>query len=234
MSKLVDALNNNRGRYSDIFSVENMQKILNAPYVFDLTENNKEAALLNWDDCDELNKYTEKVFRENNVAIAIGKYNEKRVISRKNFIKNGVRDIHIGLDISLLAKTEIHAPLDSIVHSFSIQQIGSSYGGVIILRHILDNTVFYTLYGHLSNDSIRDLKINQKIQKGEKFAELGNSQENGGWPPHLHLQIISCMNKCFGDFPGMCSEDERKYYLEICPNPSLIFNCPYYGILIKI
>ena len=52
------------------------------------------------------------------------------------------------------------------------------------------------------------------------FASIGNSDENGGWPPHVHVQIITDMLGREGDFPGVCSRDEWSYWQRICPDPS--------------
>lgn len=65
------------------------------------------------------------------------------------------------------------------------------YGPVIVLEHkVADHSTFYTLYGHLSESSLDGLIIGQPIAQGQKVAEIGTYPSNGGWPPHLHLQIL--------------------------------------------
>lgn len=63
-----------------------------------------------------------------------------------------------------------------------------------------------------------------KINKGEKFAEIGNEKENGNWPPYLHFQVISDMFGKEFDFPGVSSLKNKSEFLELCPNPNLILN----------
>ena len=53
--------------------------------------------------------------------------------------------------------------------------------------------VFYTLYGHLSRDSLDGLSPGKPVRRGERIAYIGTHEVNGGWPPHLHLQIIGDM-----------------------------------------
>jgi murein DD-endopeptidase MepM/ murein hydrolase activator NlpD len=81
---------------------------------------------------------------------------------------------------------------------------------------------FYTLYGHLSLNDIKNLQEGQRIEKGEVFAEFGLPMENGHWPPHLHFQIIIDLENYKGDYPGVCKYSEREKYLANCPDPDLI------------
>ena len=64
------------------------------------------------------------------------------------------------------------------------------YGATIILTHILEGITFYSLYGHLSLNSIKNIHEGERIKKGNVFAEFGIPTENGHWPPHLHFQLI--------------------------------------------
>src|SRR5262249_30625654 len=102
------------------------------------------------------------------------------------------------------------------------------YGATIILTHLLDETSFYTLYGHLSLNSIKNLREGDRISKGDYFAELGIPAENGQWPPHLHFQIIKDLQGWSGDYPGVCKYSEREVYLANCPDPELILQMNKY------
>ena len=46
--------------------------------------------------------------------------------------------------------------------------------------------------------------------------------ENGGWPAHLHFQIIGDLMGFIGDFPGVAKQSEIEEWLERCPDPNLI------------
>ena len=60
-----------------------------------------------------------------------------------------------------------------------------------MLRHATgDGTSFYTLYGHLTVESLRAVEVGQSIQAGEQVGAIGAPPTNGDWPPHLHLQLI--------------------------------------------
>ena len=47
-------------------------------------------------------------------------------------------------------------------------------------------------------------------------------KENGDYPPHLHFQIILDIENFYGDYPGVCSENDLKYYSQNCPDPNLV------------
>ncbi len=85
---------------------------------------------------------------------------------------------------------------------------------------------FHTLYGHLSRSTLEHLSVGQSLAAGEVLAEVGDLQENGGWPPHLHFQIINDDPGDTGDYPGVAAPSERARFLELCPDPNLILGIP--------
>jgi len=58
------------------------------------------------------------------------------------------------------------------------------------------------------------------------LTTIGEDHENGGWPPHLHLQIIIDFLDKGIDFPGVALEREASVYKALCPNPALLFKLP--------
>ncbi|HJS01069.1 MAG TPA: peptidoglycan DD-metalloendopeptidase family protein [Flavobacterium sp.] len=158
--------------------------------------------------------------------IAFGGYLEKRNLYQRSFhFKNKEskeRNIHIGIDLWAKEGTAVLCPLDGWLHSFKNNALLGDYGPTMILKHQLENEIFYTLYGHLSLESIKNLKIGMLFTKGQKLGNLGNSTENGDYAPHLHFQIINDIAQYQGDYPGVCSESDLDFYLENCPNPNLL------------
>ncbi|MGK2864158.1 MAG: peptidoglycan DD-metalloendopeptidase family protein [Chitinophagaceae bacterium] len=132
------------------------------------------------------------------------------------------RRLHLGTDIWGKPHTAVMAPLDGLVHSFANNDAFGDYGATIILTHQLSGVSFYTLYGHLSLNSIKNLQVADRIKKGDLFAEFGIPAENGQWPPHLHFQIIADLQGKMGDFPGVCKLSEKESWMANCPDPELI------------
>jgi murein DD-endopeptidase MepM/ murein hydrolase activator NlpD len=170
--------------------------------------------------------YTEAYIRNEmqarGVDFGIGGYAEERAIYRGgvHFVEGEPRCIHLGLDFWTAAGTEVHAPWDAEVHSFSSIDLPYDYGHVVILRHHLPQGILHSLYGHLSADSLKGLEEGKRIPAGKVFARLGTAAENGGWPPHLHFQLIRDMMGKEGDFPGVCTKGEKAFYLDNCPKPT--------------
>ena len=54
-----------------------------------------------------------------------------------------------------------------------------------------DSVEFYSLYGHLSRDSLEGLWVGQPIAKGAVFARVGSAPSNGDWWPHVHVQLVT-------------------------------------------
>ena len=132
------------------------------------------------------------------------------------------RRLHLGTDIWGKPHTAVIAPIAGVVHSFGFNDAFGDYGATIILAHNLNEFSFYTLYGHLSLSSIKNLNQGEFLKKGDVFAEFGIPSENGQWPPHLHFQIIADLQGWEGDYPGVCKFSEKDEWLSNCPDPDLI------------
>ncbi len=99
-------------------------------------------------------------------------------------------------DLFVPPGTPVLAPLDGRVASVADNAGEGDYGPTVILEHRAgpDGDVFYTLYGHLARASVQSLGEGQPVMRGMPIAAVGAPPENGGWPPHLHFQIITDIN----------------------------------------
>jgi 4-aminobutyrate aminotransferase-like enzyme/Ser/Thr protein kinase RdoA (MazF antagonist) len=166
--------------------------------------------------------------RKAGAAIGVGRYNEARLCYRdaRYQIEGGEpRTVHIGLDLFQSAGSPVFAPLDATVHSFA-DNGPADYGPTIILEHDAGDEKFWTLYGHLSRASLENLREGQRIPRGQQIGALGEPQENGGWTPHLHFQIIADILGKRGDFPGVAAPSERDVWLSVSSDPNLIVRIP--------
>ena len=168
-----------------------------------------------------------------NTQFSIGRYAENRHLYAASGFGHGAypttekRTNHIGLDLFCEAGLPVFAPFDGTVTYLTIIDLPLDYGGLVVLKHHTDTDVpFYTLYGHLSHDTLNHLEVGQSVKAGQKIATIGKDHENGGWPPHLHLQIIIDFLDKGIDFPGVALEREASVYKALCPNPALLFKLP--------
>ncbi|MEO8253756.1 MAG: peptidoglycan DD-metalloendopeptidase family protein [Flavobacterium sp.] len=195
-------------------------------FPLDLSVSNADLSKINLTDVTEFENYIYQKQQQYQSKIAFGGYLEKRnLYQRSTNFKNdetNERNIHIGFDLWSDAGTAIICPLDGEIHSFKNNIGVGDYGPTIILKHEFENNIFYTLYGHLSFESIKNLKTGMLFKKNQQLATLGNHSENGDYAPHLHFQIIKNIENHIGDYPGVCSELNLDFYLENCPDPNLL------------
>lgn len=163
-------------------------------------------------------------------AVGIGQYDEPRLLYSAPFFATPSgerRTIHMGLDLFVPPGTAVYAPLPGTVHAIAHNPQPQDYGTVVILRHETDEKrPFFTLYGHLSKASGERLQAGQSIAAGEQFARVGMAAENGGWPPHLHLQILTDTLGLGCDFPGVVPASQRAVWRALCPDPNLLVGIP--------
>jgi 4-aminobutyrate aminotransferase-like enzyme/Ser/Thr protein kinase RdoA (MazF antagonist) len=179
---------------------------------------------------------TRKIFalmEEANASVAIGRYDEARLLYRSPLFGANAspleerRTIHLGMDLFAEPATSIHAPLDGVIHTLANNAAPLDYGPVIILRHHAgDAGEFFTLYGHLEPESLAGLKIGQRVARGETFARIGTFAENGGWAPHLHFQIILDLLDLDANFPGVAYASQRAVWTCLSPDPNLLVGIP--------
>lgn len=174
-----------------------------------------------------------ELMKSADAKIGVGRYDEPRLIYTSSLFGEGInpnderRTIHLGIDLFTEAEKPIFAPLDSEVHAFAYNAAPLDYGHLIILKHLTDDGCeFFTLYGHLSKGSIEGLHIGQQIKNGECFATIGKEDENGGWSPHLHFQIITDVLELNCDFPGVAFASQRDVWKSFSPDPNLILGIP--------
>jgi 4-aminobutyrate aminotransferase-like enzyme/Ser/Thr protein kinase RdoA (MazF antagonist)/murein DD-endopeptidase MepM/ murein hydrolase activator NlpD len=189
------------------------------------------------EDSDTSQKFSRLVWQRITQAghrIGIGRYNEPRLLyTSSDFETQGEsglehRTMHIGLDVFLPAGAPVLAPLAGRVHSLAFNAAHLDYGACIVLEHRVDDGSplrFYTLYGHLSKKSL-ELEVGQTIEAGQPFAWLGDHDENGGWCPHLHFQIITDLLGYNGTFPGVARPSDLSVWQSLSPDPNLITLIP--------
>src|ERR1700674_2821720 len=179
---------------------------------------------------------TEKIFYAMKCAdasVGVGRYDEPRLLyTSPLFGASGNptderRTIHLGMDLFVEPGAPLSAPLDGVVHIAANNSAPQDYGPLVILRHETgDGEVFFTLYGHLSNDSLVSLEVGQRVTRGQLFARVGSVQENGGWTPHVHFQIILDLLELGADFPGVASASQRSVWTSLSPDPNLMLEIP--------
>ena len=177
---------------------------------------------------EEFSTLINEVMHEAETDFAFGRYAEPRELySTENFVSDETgegRTIHMGLDLFCAADTAVHAPLDGTVELLGNNARELDYGPMIVLRHATDTgQIFYTLYGHLSLDTLGTIEQGQEVRAGEQIASVGAPPHNGNWPPHLHLQLVLDLMSLDAEFPGVACRSQQDYWLTLSPSPAAFF-----------
>ena len=161
-------------------------------------------------------------------SIAIGGYGEARPIyTGAAFGRNSdkplapIRTHHLGVDISLAAGTPFYAPMDGTVWDVGYAADPLDYGGYVILEHTIPSgEQFYSLYGHLERASLTHLEEGGKVAAGGLIGRVGGYDENGGWWPHIHLQLMTETPVRDSTPPGACEAVLFEAARSLYPNPA--------------
>jgi len=220
-----DWLTDNHGNFTPMFKGADLGKA----YTLDLSYSS--ATAVNTPEAQDtivLNASIADAMTKANVSIAIGGYGEARPIyTGAAFGRNSdkplapIRTHHLGVDVSLAAGTAVYAPVGGTVWQAGYAADPLDYGGYIILQHsIPTGEQFYSLYGHLAPESLSHLKKDNKVRAGDLIGEVGVYSENGGWWPHVHLQLMTETPGRCSTPPGACEAGLFEVARSLYPNPA--------------
>ena len=71
-----------------------------------------------------------------------------------------------------------------------------------------------------------DLVVGNPIKKGDQIGAMGDEHENGGWPPHVHIQL-SLIEPEVPDLEGVVTPEHREDALKRYPDPRNILGRLY-------
>ncbi len=162
--------------------------------------------------------------------VGVGGYLENRKLYQRGNIfdtEADSRSLHLGIDLWIEAGTTVNTPFDGVVFSVKDNSGTGDYGPTVILEHQLEHHIFYTLYGHLSLDTLTNVKVGDRFMTGHKLCKIGNYPDNGDWAPHVHFQILTNLDDFkYGDYPAVCTQANLAKFSGYCPNPNLVLQIP--------
>jgi len=125
--------------------------------------------------------------------------------------EGGAQKPHLGIDI--------HAPAGSTVSAAFAGRVAFLSTSSILLEHDAVDQTFWTLYGALSPDRVKALRLGQQISGGEGFATLSSSA-------HLHLQIVTDHLGLGAEMPQIATDGDWALWRAISPDPSGVLGLP--------
>ena len=138
------------------------------------------------------------------------------------------RTLHHAIDLYAAAGTPVMAPLPGRIAMIGNDTASEGFGGLLVLEHESGEPHrFWTVYGHLAPASLADKKVGAPINRGAVLGCLGERNENGGWPPHLHFQMLTSL--CFDRAEaiiGLSAPAQWTLWESISPNPNQVLGLP--------
>lgn len=188
--------------------------------------------LMEENDCEQANplldsfvckRFIEDCHRRFGVDFSYGGWMEDRsTLWRGSYLDDDKRYIHLGIDFNVPAGTAVAA-----VRSGTVIRIDNDYpepygwGNRVIVDD--ESTGCVLVFAHLRFPE--KLRVGDLLHSGEVFANVGNSSENGGWFPHLHVQIIKreyfqyLLENDLRDLDGYGKNEDIELLRENYPDP---------------
>lgn len=165
-------------------------------------------------------------------TLGLGPWGEQRAVYAAGFFESALiagqrRSQHLGLDLFAPAGTALHTPLAARVAGLAICPEAQGYGGVVLLEHEPEPGLrFASLWGHLSHDSVRRLRVGQSLPAGALLAQMGEVSENGGWTPHVHVQLALPPYADVTAIPGVGEPEFQAVWADLFPRPDAFAGVP--------
>ena len=181
----------------------------------------------NYGDTNKFHTTLTRYFKDHDIGLGYGGYGEYRPFYQaKGYLDDSDerRTQHLGFDVWMPECTTVLSPLSGQIYSVSNNEGPLNYGPTIICQYAFEKSHFLVLFGHLSLADLKSWSPGDHIKKGQQIGVMGEPSENGGWPPHVHIQVI--LNDFYrnGDFPGVVRPREWQVWSSICPNPEEFFS----------
>ncbi len=158
------------------------------------------------------------------IAYSYGGWMEDRgTLWKGSYLDEQSNYMHVGIDINALADTPIamdmHGEVVRIDDDFPEE---GGWGPRVIVR--LTDSPFFLIYAHL-NESI-GCKVGDMLSPGTIFASIGRPPHNGGWFPHLHVQVLSpeayaTLADNAESIDGYVSKETKEEAVRLFPDPLL-------------
>jgi len=156
----------------------------------------------------------------------VGRYDEVRVDVYTQALFESARCVHMGVDLGAPAGTAVHAFASGVVVHAGVNGAEGDYGPTLVTEHRVDGERLWVLLGHLSRASLDLHPPGTRFLRGEVLGWLGAPEENGGWPPHVHVQLSLRRPETF-DLPGVVTLAEREAARALYPDPRQVLGPIY-------
>ena len=156
-------------------------------------------------------KWVEILHLVNDCDGSFGGYLENREnLWEGTYLPHGKR-LHLGVDINVPVYSPVLSPINGevveIIHDLDFD---GGWGECLIIQSNVK-----VIFAHMQEV---DAYIGKKIKTGDVLGLVGRPERNGGWYPHLHLQVIP-RHISLSEIDGYGDLRELDSLKKIFPNP---------------
>jgi hypothetical protein len=165
-------------------------------------------------DPDQCEKWKNWVHKLKGIDYSWGGYMEDRSIVWAGHYHEPGATIHLGVDFYVPVRTNVHLPVPgTLLYKFQDPDKNGGWGGKLVF----DTALGYMVFGHLNNMVLMEAK--KHYPKGTIIGSIAESNENGGWSPHLHVQLMRKYDPHVDGYGKKYDGMERDF-----PNPCKVFD----------
>jgi 4-aminobutyrate aminotransferase-like enzyme/Ser/Thr protein kinase RdoA (MazF antagonist) len=181
---------------------------------------------------DEAERLWREIAAKEGIDLGIGPWGEDRPVYTaaafaSTLVTGQRRSLHLGLDLFLDAGSHVRTPLPGRVVDIYVSDLPLDYGHAILLEHNpAPEITFFSLWGHLSANTAKLRKLGEELKAGDIVGQMGSNKENGGWQPHVHLQLIAYRPAKAADVIGAGEPGYRAIWAELFPDAAAFAGVP--------
>lgn len=123
--------------------------------------------------------------------------------------------IHLGMDFWVSERTQVWFPYNSgrVIGISPNSNTKGGWGNRVDILIEVNGVNYVAIFAHLSSENLAEagLSVGAEIHKAKLIGRVGKYEENGGWRPHLHLQVITeYVYYANPDFDAYCAKDDAE------------------------
>ncbi len=119
---------------------------------------------------------------------------DRSILRRGSYLDKEKLYLHLGIDLNVNPGTAVHTTSHGVI--VYVGDDKESFGAGGWGKHCIlymDDVRMALLYAHLGYIAVM---VGMEVVPGTPLSTVGDTHENGGWRPHLHMQLVRMPPEC--------------------------------------